>query len=53
MNVSFFAISVKRHFWDAKNLCFGHALPASVNNRVIKPLRKGFIFAKNVKFHEN
>ena len=44
--------SVQRHIWDVKNFRFGHDLPASINDRVIKSLRKGFIFAQNVKFNE-
>ena len=41
-----FVKSSKRHIRNVKNLGLVHALPISVNVRVISPLRKGFIFTK-------
>ena len=40
------ANSVKRHISEAKHLRIGHDLPSSVNDRVISPFCKGFIFTK-------
>ena len=41
-----FAKSAKRHIRDVKNSGLGHALPISVNVRVISPLCEDFIFMK-------
>ena len=41
-----FANNIKRHIWDVKNLHLGHDLSLSVNDRMISPFRKGFIFTK-------
>ena len=44
--ISIFANSVKRHICDGKISRPGHDLPISVNNRVISPYCKSFIFRK-------
>ena len=42
-----FPNSIERHFCLVKNLPFGHDLPtSSVNDKVISPFCKGFIFTK-------
>ena len=43
-----FANSIKRHIYniDVKNLQLWPDLPISLNERVILPFRKGFIFTK-------
>ena len=41
-----FPNNIKRHIWDVKNTQLGHDLPILVNDRVIFPFRKGFIFTK-------
>ena len=41
-----FANSLKRHICDVKSSQLGHDIPISVNNRVILPFSKGFIFMK-------
>ena len=48
-----FANSVKRHICDVKNSRLGHDLLTSVDDIVISPFRKGFIFTKPAKFREN
>ena len=46
-----FANSIKRHISDVKSSRLRQDLPISINDRVILPLRVGFIFPK--KFREN
>ena len=41
-----FANGIKRNICDVKNLRQRHDLPISVNDRVILPFHKGFIFTK-------
>ena len=41
-----FENSVKKHICDVKNSRPGHDIPLSVNDRVISPFRKGYIFTK-------
>ena len=41
-----FAINIKRHIGNIKNLGLKQGLPISINDRVILPFRKGFIFTK-------
>ena len=41
-----FANRVKRHICDVKYSRLGHDIPISLNDRVISPFRKGFIFTK-------
>ena len=42
-----FAKSVKRHICNVKNLQLGHDLPLSVNDILISPFHKDFIFTKH------
>ena len=41
-----FTNSIKRHISDVKNSRIRQDLPLSINDRVILPFRKGFIFTK-------
>ena len=41
-----FVNCVKRHICHVKNWLLGHDLHAPVNDRVISPFHKGFIFSK-------
>ena len=42
-----------KNICDVKKSRLGHDLPLSVNDRMISPLREGFILAKYAKFREN
>ena len=44
--------SVKRHICHVYNSRKEHFLPTSVNDRVISPFRKGFIFVSLAKISE-
>ena len=48
-----FVNSVKRHISNVKKSRLGHCLPTSVNDRVVLPFLKGFIFTKSAKFRKN
>ena len=54
MRILFSRISLKDIICYINNSGLGHDLPKSVNNRVISPFCKGFIFTKLfAKFCEN
>ena len=56
LRILFSPNSAKRHICDIKNSLVGHNLAISINNGVVSPFHKDFIFMKlciNAKFREN